>query len=196
LGDQDWIKFHAEAGITYTLHTFGLGESSDTYLYLYGTDGVTLLASSDDYGGTLASQIRWRAPINGTYYVLIQHWNPNIGGCGTGYTFTLAKQVQAGFMATPTSGAAPLQVAFTNSSTGNYSASLWNFGDGITDTLQSPIHIYTAPGVYTVTLTVSGLGGTDTFVRPSYITAYPSVVVPENSIYLPFVNLSFNSSPP
>lgn len=32
----------------------------------------------------------------------------------------------------------------------------WNFGDGATDTVQSPVHIYSAPGTYTVSLTVNG----------------------------------------
>ena len=88
-GDQDWVKFTAEAGKIYFLTTSALDSSSDTYLYLYDTDGVTLLASNDDYGGTLASQIIWTAPATGTYYILIRHWNPNMGGCGTRYTLTL-----------------------------------------------------------------------------------------------------------
>ena len=89
LGDQDWIRFEAQEGITYTLRTFSLGRSADTYLYLYDTDGVTLLASNDDSGGSLASQLVWQAPTTGTYYVLIRHWNPNVGGCGTRYSFTV-----------------------------------------------------------------------------------------------------------
>ncbi len=31
----------------------------------------------------------------------------------------------------------------------------WNFGDGYTATVPSPVHVYTAPGTYTITLTVS-----------------------------------------
>jgi hypothetical protein len=85
-GDNDWLKFDAVSGVTYRLRTSDLGPSADTYLYLYDTDGVTLLASNDDYGGSLASQIEWTAPATGIYYVLIQHWNPNVGGCGTSFT--------------------------------------------------------------------------------------------------------------
>ena len=84
-GDQDWMKFVAQAGETYTIRTANLGTSADTYLYLYDTDRTTLLASNDDYGGSLASQIEWAAPATGTYYVAVQHWNPNAGGCGTTY---------------------------------------------------------------------------------------------------------------
>jgi hypothetical protein len=89
--DRDWVTFSAQGGLTYTLSTSNLGASADTYLYVYDTDGVTLLASNDDYGGSLASQIEWMAPITGTYYALVQHWNPNVGGCGTRYDLSLAR---------------------------------------------------------------------------------------------------------
>ncbi len=32
---------------------------------------------------------------------------------------------------------------------------LWDFGDGNTDTVQNPVHVYTNPGTYTVTLTIT-----------------------------------------
>jgi len=71
-GDQDWVKFTAQSGVAYTVLTSNLGVNADTYLYLYGTDGTTLLASNDDYGGTLASRIDWQAPASGTYYVMVK----------------------------------------------------------------------------------------------------------------------------
>lgn len=88
--DRDWVKFTAHGGVTYTLRTFDLGNAADTYLYLYDTDGATLLAANDDYGGSLASRIDWMAPVTGTYYALVQHWNPNVGGCGTSYSLSLS----------------------------------------------------------------------------------------------------------
>ncbi len=87
--DQDWFRFTARGGVTYTLQTSNLGTAADTYLYLYGTDGVTLLASNDDYDGSLASRLDWAAPITGTYYVMARGWNPNVGGCGTGYSLSV-----------------------------------------------------------------------------------------------------------
>jgi PKD repeat protein len=83
--------------------------------------------------------------------------------------------LQAAFTASPTSGVAPLQVDFTNTSIGGYSASLWHFGDSTTSTLYAPSHIYTSQGTYAVALTVSGTGGTDTMTRTNYITAYEPV---------------------
>jgi RHS repeat-associated protein len=45
---------------------------------------------------------------------------------------------------------------------------VWNFGDGFTSTLENPVHVYTATGVYTVSLTASG-ATQDTLTRTSYI---------------------------
>lgn len=90
VGDRDWVKFDARGGVTYMMRTFDLGPAADTYLYLYDTDSTTLLASNDDYGGSLASQIEWIAPADGTYYVMVKHWNPNVGGCGTAYNLDVS----------------------------------------------------------------------------------------------------------
>lgn len=89
--DVDWVKFNAQAGTTYRISTSDLGISSDTYLYLYDTDGTTLITSNDDYNDSLASQIEWTAIQNGIFYVLVKHWNPNVGGCGTGYSMSLSE---------------------------------------------------------------------------------------------------------
>ena len=78
--------------------------------------------------------------------------------------------VRADFTAQPTAGIAPLTVAFTNTSAGAYTASLWAFGDGITSTVQHPTHVYPTPGAYTVTLTASGPGDTDTLIRTNQVT--------------------------
>ncbi|MCX6035495.1 MAG: PKD domain-containing protein [Chloroflexi bacterium] len=79
--------------------------------------------------------------------------------------------VQADFTGLPTSGSAPLEVNFTNQSTGDYDTCAWNFGDGgSSSNCSNPTHTYTGGGVYTVTLTVNGSGGNDVLIRPDYIT--------------------------
>jgi PKD repeat protein len=78
--------------------------------------------------------------------------------------------VIADFTAAPVSGTLPLEVNFTNESTGSYTETLWHFGDGVTSTLESPTHTYTSAGTYTVTLDVSGPGGSDMLTEESYIT--------------------------
>ncbi|MGA3113030.1 MAG: choice-of-anchor tandem repeat GloVer-containing protein [Syntrophobacteraceae bacterium] len=85
------------------------------------------------------------------------------GGTNTctqpGY-ITVYAAPEANFSATPSSGKAPLQVNFTNKSTGLVTSWLWRFGDGATSTDESPDHTYNTPGTYTAMLTAYGPGGT------------------------------------
>jgi PKD domain/TadE-like protein len=77
----------------------------------------------------------------------------------------------ANFTADQTSGPAPLTVQFTDTSTGNITSWLWDFGDGTaTSTQQNPSHDYTVAGTYDVTLTVDGPDGSNSRTKPGYIT--------------------------
>ena len=60
-------------------------------------------------------------------------------------------QPSAGFIGSPTSGAAPLTVQFTSTS-GGANAYAWTFGDGGTSPAQNPRHIYRTAGIYPVSL--------------------------------------------
>lgn len=95
---------------------------------------------------------------------------------------TAHEAVMAGFAASPTSGVAPLEVTFTNESSGDYSDSLWEFGDGLTSTLNSPAHVYVLRGVFTVSLTVSGPGGQERDSKAAYI-----IVTEHHRVYLPII---------
>jgi PKD repeat protein len=78
------------------------------------------------------------------------------GGGGGGGTNT---PPQARFTATPTSGAAPLQVAFDGSGStdagGSIASYAWTFGDGGTGSGATVQHTYQATGTYTATLVVT-----------------------------------------
>jgi len=65
----------------------------------------------------------------------------------------------ASFTASPTSGTAPLNVTFTDTSTGSPTSWAWDFGDGGTSTAQNPSHSYAAAGTYTAKLTATNSGG-------------------------------------
>ncbi len=68
-GDHDWYSITLTAGQTYILKEAAAGTSRvDTYLYLRNSAG-TIVASNDDYGGSLNSQIQFTAETTGTYYV-------------------------------------------------------------------------------------------------------------------------------
>ena len=113
----------------------------------------------------------------GSYNVTLTVSGP--GGTNTkteSQYITVHETVAAEFHANKTSGAAPLLVSFTNDSTGNYTSSLWNFGDNTTSNQTNPAHSYTNPGTYSVTLTVSGPGGTDVETKTGYIQVYTTPV--------------------
>ena len=80
----------------------------------------------------------------------------------------------AGFSATPTSGNAPLTVAFTDTSTGSPTSRLWNFGDGVTSIDPKPVHTYTRSGKYTVGLTVSNNAASYPVTKSDYIVVNAS----------------------
>ncbi|MDY6862682.1 MAG: PKD domain-containing protein [Thermodesulfobacteriota bacterium] len=83
----------------------------------------------------------------------------------------------ADFSATPLSGYSPLDVQFTDSSTGTPTSWLWNFGDGQTDNVQNPSHTYNegtiAGSQYTISLTITNdESESSTKTRENYITVF------------------------
>jgi uncharacterized delta-60 repeat protein len=75
----------------------------------------------------------------------------------------------AEFAVNPTSGTRPVDVQFTDQSTGVVTDYLWEFGDGYTSTEQNPSYQYTGNGDYTVRLTVTGPNGSDMKERIDHI---------------------------
>ncbi len=78
----------------------------------------------------------------------------------------------ASFFGAPTTGSEPLNVTFTDTSTGTITNRFWSFGDGATTNVTTNVvsHVYTA-GVYSVTLIVGGPAGASTNTQFNYITA-------------------------
>jgi CSLREA domain-containing protein len=100
---------------------------------------------------------------------------------------TVYQPVVANFSGDPISGPVPLQVTFTNLSTGDYDTCSWTFGDGGNSTVcANPSHVYNTPGVYAVALTVSGPGGSDSRTWNNYITVQGEPPV-GYSIFLPLI---------
>ncbi|MDQ1256999.1 MAG: serine protease [Candidatus Hydrogenedentes bacterium] len=107
----------------------------------------------------------------GTYTVKLTV-TTSIGSNTASSVVTVVEGPQAAFTATPTAGAAPLAVAFTDQSTAGsaaISAWAWDFGDGASGTEQNPAHTYAAKGTYTVSLTVTAGSSSDTATRANYI---------------------------
>ncbi len=150
--------------------------SSDatSYSWTFG-DGGTSTATNPSHTYTSA----------GTYTVALTATN----SCGndvhtmTDYITVTCTAPTAGFTGTPTSGDYPLDVTFTDASTGATSYS-WNFGDGGTSTSANPTYTYTAAGTFTVTQTVTNSCGNDELIRTDYIT------VTESPCYAPVADFS------
>ena len=81
----------------------------------------------------------------------------------------VAAPLRADFVAQPRLGVAPLNVQFTDLSTGDVLTRHWDFGDGGTASLPGSTHTYSALGTYTVGLTVYDAFGFDELVRARYI---------------------------
>ena len=87
----------------------------------------------------------------------------------------------ANFVASPRDGTAPLEVHFTDLSTGQPVVWSWDFGDGMKSTSANPTHIYSSGGSYRVTLTVANSYGADSRVQNSYIS---TTTAPSHDVYL------------
>jgi PKD repeat protein len=87
----------------------------------------------------------------------------------------------ASFTASPTSGVVPLNVSFTDTSSGSITGWAWAFGDGNTSLIQNPTNIYLNTGAYTVQEIVTGPGGVSTNVNPNYIVVNcPTITLSPN----------------
>jgi len=68
-GDADYVAFNATKGNYYMAETFRLFNGADTILDVVAADGVTALATNDDYGNSNTSRLAWTAPSTGKFYV-------------------------------------------------------------------------------------------------------------------------------
>ena len=128
--------------------------------------------------GTSSSQQNpshnYQAP--GIYYVTLNV--TTAGGC----TDSLRKQViiyskpDANFNSTTVCLNNP--TSFTNTSTinnGTITNWFWNFGNGVTSSVQNPSPVYASPGTFNVSLIVTTSNGcTDTIVQPVTVKAIPN----------------------
>jgi PKD repeat protein len=109
----------------------------------------------------------------GLYYVALEVTGP--GGSNTKFkpnyihVQTAVIPLNAAFTAAPLLGSAPLQVQFTNQSSGQWVNLLWDFGDGSTSTETNPLHTYQDAGSYNVLLTANSAGNQDTELKNNYI---------------------------
>ncbi len=130
--------------------TFGDGTNSTVQnpVHTYTANGkYTVLLTATNAGGN-------NTKIRTEYIIVSCSANPPV----------------AKFIAAPTCGTAPLNVKFTDTSTGYPTQWYWTFGDGTNATEQNPAHIYTSAGKFTVSLTATNSLGTNTRTEKEFIT--------------------------
>jgi gliding motility-associated-like protein len=137
------------------------------YLWDFGDSSATSTAVNPSHAYTQP----------GTYTVTL------IATSDLGCTDTTSMQViihplpTPAFLSNVAAGCGPLPVQFTDSSYIQYGSIIswhWDFGDGESDSVQNPVHIYAQSGSYPVTLTVtSDSGCTQTVSVSNMITVYP-----------------------
>jgi gliding motility-associated-like protein len=135
---------------TATASLDGSGSSiapSDTYLWTTTT-------------GHIVSGANTTAPVinqAGTYILTV---HDTLGLCSSTDTVIVTQTAApvASFTADPTTGAPPLTVNLSNTSS-NATIYSWDFGDGTTSSLTNPSVNYLANGTYTITLTASDTSG-------------------------------------
>jgi PKD repeat protein len=87
-----------------------------------------------------------------------------------------AAPLNANFVASPTSGNAPLTVGFTDTSTGSPTTWIWELGNGQVSYERNPETTYYAEGSYTVQLTVEKSGIQNKKSMTIYVGPAPSSV--------------------
>ncbi len=87
--------------------------------------------------------------------------------------------VTASFDFAPSGGRVGEGLAFADRSGGSPDRWSWSFGDGQASNARNPVHVFSAPGSYTVTLTAANAGSSSTASRSVSIS---SAIVPFRSL--------------
>jgi PKD repeat protein len=147
-------------------------------MLVQGENVLTIQAANEqNTGGTVDSN------PGGVVYDLIYEYRCN---ASNSVDVTLNPVPTADFTADPLSGPAPLNVQFTDTSTGSPTAWAWDFeNNGSIDSYeQNPLHQYSSPDTYSVTLIVTNTYGCSADLTiPNYITVSEPATAPTvNSI--------------
>ncbi len=132
---------------------FSVGPMNDTWTFANGT--WTMVPQVTLPAARYASALFYDPSVG-----KLINWGGENDGMALGDSFAL-EEVRASASATPTSGTAPLTVAFAGSGSGGQApySYLWNFADGTVSNASAPSHTFGQAGNYTVSLTVTDTGG-------------------------------------
>ena len=166
---------------TVVAYTNGIAPGQKLQLYWFpsltlasNTVGVTYYGKyTDTNSPPLDGSSAWQIPASDSSAQLIfstaSFGGSNLDAAGQA-TLLATEPLLPNFTASPTYGAAPLAVTFTDTSTGTITNRFWDFGDsGTTNTTTNSVtHSYDA-GTFTVALVITGPGGVSTNTQVNYI---------------------------
>jgi len=163
--DFTWYPHKGEAPLTVSFTNTSSGIIRD-YLWSFGDDSTSTEENPEHV---------YQKP--GVYTVSLHVSSPAGEDIQTADSAVVVTQVLPvpDFDADTTTGAPPLNVSFENKTVGVSDSVLWNFGDGITSTVYSPVHEYTTIGYYTVRLCAWLDGEERSKTRESFVKLFPSL---------------------
>lgn len=83
-GDQDWVRFTAQANKSYVIEVDGVGNRADPTIFLFETcGGAPGPFESNAFGNSV--RLIWNSTKNGTYYMQLRQFDPADFGPGTEY---------------------------------------------------------------------------------------------------------------
>lgn len=193
LNERNFLSIYPEGGIYYPSLRLYNDFVSDEYTCPYPVEVIGVIHEWDLGDGS--PKVYARNPVHtymapGVYNVTQRVTNLINQEEITYPLYVTALQVPyADFYGTPTRGEKRLTTTFVDTSYGDFTEWLWNFGDGVYSTERNPEHYYRRPGVYTVTLTVRGVFGEFSRVRVNYIIVRSDLTLdiapePDNDMYL------------
>jgi PKD repeat protein len=139
-------------------------------VFLYDSDlNGNILLDSVTFG-TQSDDISWGRYPNGTgAFQILTYVTPN------SKNMLGPESLVALFSAAPLTGRKPLEVHFTDSSTGGPNSYFWDFGDGETSTEQNPVHTYSDEGTYSVKLKIKKDNDSNEVEKQDYIIVKPEL---------------------
>ncbi len=164
------------------------GNPDSIRFFYFGTQATSYLWDFGDGASSTLQNPNHSYPGSGTYIACVTITDSTSGGTCTGtYCDTIVIVVpppicNARYARNIINGTDSIRFNYNGSNALTYS---WDFGDGTTSTLQSPVHLYPASGSYTacVTITNTNAGGTCT---DTFCTTFNVVIRP------PFCNANFS----
>ena len=115
----------------------------------------------DGKGSSIGRNPSYTYTSPGVYKVGLKVEKPYLAADYYYHTITILQEPIADFIAHPLSGPAPLTVQFEDKSQGFPTSWFWTFGDETGSYDVAPRHVYSEPGVYTVSLSVTSDEGND-----------------------------------